>query len=123
MSERKEQRRAAFRDAVYKAAGYRCQGPRCRVQATAATARDILDAHHITSRKVVVNEGYVRENGIALCVICHVHAECVEQGRGTHDGFEPANLYKVIGSSLEEALATALRLGPDGELGRRAAPR
>lgn len=120
MSERKEQRRAAFRDAVYKAADYRCQGPGCRVKATKESARSTLDAHHVTSRKDIDFEGYVRENGIALCSACHEKAEDCEQGRAEHAGFMPADLYTTIGSSREQAQSAALRLGADGELARRA---
>ena len=123
MSEIKERRRAAFRAAVYKAAGYRCQGPGCRVKTTANAARQVLDAHHITSRKNIAHEGYVAENGAALCSACHERAEDCEQGRAVHTGFMPDDLYKAKGITADQAKAAALRLGPDGELARKAAER
>ena len=34
-----------------------------------------LDAHHITDRTEIINQGYVPENGITVCDDCHMKAE------------------------------------------------
>jgi len=98
MSQQKRQVRKQFRDAVLKRDGYRCK---------ICGYGDIkdLDAHHITDRTEMPNGGYVLENGITLCKInCHQMAEEFHvTGRG-YPGFKPEDLYRLIGSSKEEAI-------------------
>ena len=50
------------------------------------------------------NGGYVKENGISLCEQCHIKAE------DEAEGFEPEVLYKLIGSTYEEAIKASERL-------------
>lgn len=70
-----------------------------------------LDSHHITPREDIVNGGYIKENGITLCDDgCHVKAEAYLKGEDLNEQFSPANLYKLIGSSLELAIAAAEKL-------------
>jgi hypothetical protein len=97
--------REKFRQAVFSRDGFKCQV--CGII-------ENLDAHHITSRKEMPNGGYVKENGITLCQICHCRAEIALQWfnkfRGTDpeypcptfDGpidYLPDTLYKMIDSN------------------------
>lgn len=114
MSASKKNVRAAFRQAVYARAKYRCQGPDCTVTATAATAEELLDAHHVTDRTLMPHGGYVPENGIALCKApggCHEKAEQFHSTGAAYPGFAPEDLYRIIGSSSANARAASLRLG------------
>ena len=109
----KKEIRAAFRRAVFERDGYRCvtckspgrdrQGgdEHTRYHSTGV----LLDAHHITSRKLMPNGGYVPENGISVCDTCHAKAEadCLP-------GFTPDDLYAKIGSSYQDALEASQKL-------------
>lgn len=67
--EEKKRIRRQFRDAVFKRDGYRC---------VVCGATRPLDAHHIVSRDVMPNGGYIKSNGITLCDTehgCHYKAE------------------------------------------------
>jgi hypothetical protein len=112
MSSEKKAARQRFRDDVFRRAGYRCQGPGCGLKSSPASAVEDLDAHHITNRNELPAGGYVAENGIALCRRprgCHERAEAVLQGALDAD-FAPENLYRIIGSSREEAERASRRL-------------
>lgn len=69
-----------------------------------------FDAHHITDRHEMPNGGYVLENGIFLCPECHWKAEAYHRNEVPEDGFWPDQLYKLIGSSYEKAVAASERL-------------
>jgi hypothetical protein len=56
------------------------------------------------------NGGYVPENGIALCATCHELAEQFHNTGIPVSGYDPATLYKVIGSSYELAVKASNRL-------------
>jgi hypothetical protein len=115
MSQKKQQVRAAFRDATFKQSNYRCIC--CGLVAPKDKAEDILDAHHITNRNEFPNGGYVKENGASLCKndkpnerSCHFKAEeWLANGAG-EDGYDPATLYSKIGSNQEKAFAADARL-------------
>ena len=63
-----------------------------------------VDAHHITDRYLMPNGGYVLENGISLCAVCHKRAEEYHRTKGwCLPGYYPDDLYHKIGSSLELA--------------------
>ncbi len=72
-----------------------------------------LDAPHITDRHLIVNGGYVKENGITLC---SEHHDLVEDwnryGEVTDEKYHPNSLYKMINSSKELAFINATRLAP-----------
>lgn len=93
MSGRKRQIRAAFRAAVLTR-----DGMRCRLCGDASA----LDPHHITDRHEFANGGYVASNGITLCSKCHRAAEMAHTGEPL-PGFSPGELYRLIGSSREQA--------------------
>ena len=97
MSSEKKQVRERFRSAVLKRDGNRCR---------ACGAKGELDAHHVTDRNEFENGGYVLENGIALCPICHEKAEEWHKSGGASfvAGYRPEDLYGLIGSSLEKAI-------------------
>lgn len=82
-----------------------------------------LDAHHITDRKEMPNGGYVKENGISLCKekldeegllvdSCHMKAEKfhISEGKEWEEGMHPDDLYKLIGSSKENAIKKSEKL-------------
>ena len=82
-----------------------------------------LDAHHITDRNKMPNGGYVPENGISLCKenldeegnlveSCHMKAERFHMSDGFEwlEGAHPDDLYKLIGSSYEEAVEASEKL-------------
>lgn len=118
MSQNKKQVRAAFRDSVYKRDKYTCRG--CGRKFSIDTAKENLDAHHITPRELMIEGGYVKENGISLCKFgvdgttsCHEKAEACLQGRLDADlieQFAPEKLYNKIGSSYELAVKASKRL-------------
>lgn len=68
-----------------------------------------LDAHHITDRSEIANQGYVVENGISLCSDCHLLAEQYHLNKGEKwaDGFHPNDLYVLIQSSKEKAISAS----------------
>lgn len=105
MSAKKKAVRAAFRDAVFSRDGHRCR-------VCGATGK--IDAHHITDRNEMPHGGYVRSNGISLCEECHEKAEVWHSSGKTEcaDGYHPDDLYRLIGSSREEALRDSERLAP-----------
>jgi hypothetical protein len=110
MSDKKSIRKN-FKEAVFKRDGYSCKC--CNSKFTKETADESLDAHHITDRNEIVNGGYVKENGISLCKKeCHIKAEKfhITAGVEWEPGMHPDDLYKLIGSSKEEAIKAAEKL-------------
>lgn len=109
MSKNKKHIRAEFRNSVYKRDKYTCRA--CGQKFSIDTAEENLDAHHITPRELMPDGGYVKENGISLCKYgnpsCHEKAEACLHGE-TISGFASEDLYKIIGSSYEKALAAVL---------------
>ena len=109
MSAKKKQVRAAFRDATFARDKYKCVT--CDFQSSPEKAEEELDAHHITDRNLVPNGGYVKENGISLCAVCHLKAEEFHSTGTATPGFSPEDLYVLIGSSYERAVKASERLG------------
>ena len=110
MSDKKEIRRK-FREAVFKRDGYRCAA--CGMKSSKDHAEEELDSHHITNRNEMPNGGYVKENGIALCKdSCHKKAEEYHSTGVAVPGYSPDDLYKLINSDLEKAIAASERLKP-----------
>jgi 5-methylcytosine-specific restriction endonuclease McrA len=110
MSQEKKRIRAAFN-----AACLRRDGNKCRL----CGARDGLDVHHITDRHLMPNGGYVASNGITVCQACHMDVEDVANHVHDNEGYMPLerwqackaeNLYRLIGSSHEQAVADSERL-------------
>jgi 5-methylcytosine-specific restriction endonuclease McrA len=104
---RKKLLRAQFRGSVFARDKYKC---RCcgklgyDRQSEPVINLIPLDAHHITDRSQIPNGGYVKENGISVCDDCHLKAEAFWSTGEAIEGFAPEDLYKLIGSSLEEAI-------------------
>jgi hypothetical protein len=109
MSQQKKQVRQKFRTAVFARDAFECRA--CGFVSAPERAEEELDAHHITDRNEMPNGGYVAENGISLCEMCHAKAEAFHCGEPVPPGFAPAELYALIGSSEEEARAASERLG------------
>lgn len=84
MSRRKKQVRQKFRDAVFTRDGFACRA--CGFCSSPERAEDELDAHHITDRNEMPNGGYVAENGVALCDVCHAKAEAFHCGEPVSPG-------------------------------------
>lgn len=97
MGQAKQRIRVEFRRQVLERDGYRCVG--CGAQ----PPQDELDAHHIIDRHDMPNGGYIPENGVSLCQVCHPRAEREHQGVEPYPGLSRAELFAAIGSS--EALA------------------
>ena len=85
------------------------------------SANSLLDAHHIIDRNDMPNGGYVLKNGITLCKVnkegdesdsCHMKAEKfhISGGKEWVEGMHPDDLYKLIGSSYEEAVKASEKL-------------
>lgn len=107
MSDKKKAIRKAFRDACFKRDGFRCA--KCPFKSSKDNAENELDAHHVTNRTLMVNGGYVKENGISLCDSCHQKAEDYFLNIH-HPGYSPEDLYKAIGSTYEKAVAASHKL-------------
>ena len=90
--------RLNFRDAVFSRDGHACKF---------CGKIENLDAHHITDRSLMPNGGYVLENGITVCEICHLMCEKyhMSDGKSWSEGKHPTDLYNMIGSSFETAVA------------------
>lgn len=106
MSSDKKKVRAAFRDSVFSRDGNKCRACGWSLQ----TAEVQLDAHHITDRNLMPNGGYVKENGISLCPGCHEKAEVFHSTGTSHPKFAPDDLYRLIGSTHEQAIKAAEKL-------------
>jgi predicted restriction endonuclease len=95
--------RTAFREAVFARDKHKCVF--CNVVVD-------LDAHHITDRHLMPNDGYTSYNGITLCTEHHLMAEefHISEGKNWFPGFHPDTLYKIIGSSYGKALEESRKL-------------
>ncbi len=108
MSQKKKQIRSEFRNACFLRDRYTCV--MCGYKSTPTKVEDELDAHHITDRTLIINGGYVKENGISLCAKCHELAEIFHSTGEAHPGYSPEDLYKAIGSNYEMAYLASERL-------------
>lgn len=74
-----------------------------------------VDAHHITDRAEMPNNGYAIENGISVCCKCHQKAELFHQTNGLVwiPDFDPNSLYSRIGSSFVDAIEASRRLSQE----------
>lgn len=94
----KKDLRKNFRESVLKRDDFKCR---------VCGRSDVkLDAHHICDRSIISNGGYVTSNGITLCDTengCHIKAEAFYMGLEVEDGYNPDQLYALIGSSYEIA--------------------
>lgn len=108
MSLKKKQIRQEFRKAVFERDSFCCRG--CGFESTEEDAPEELDAHHINDRNNLPAGGYVRENGITLCKVCHIDAEEFHKTGQATEGFAPEDLYRKIGSSYDLALAASKKL-------------
>jgi len=111
MSKQKAKIRDKFKQDVFKRDNYACKY--CTIYYGPDDANEFLDAHHITDRNEMPNGGYVKENGISLCKDdCHTKAEMfhITEGAEWEPGMHPDDLYKIIGSSKEEAIKASEKL-------------
>jgi len=105
--------RKQFRKSVFKRDGYRCKC--CGVAGKDRQDDELnktlvdLDAHHIINRNELPNGGYVKENGITVCTECHFKCESYWECGVSIPGFSPEDLFKLIGSSREEATEKSLK--------------
>jgi hypothetical protein len=107
MKTKKKQVRDDFREGVFKRDNYQCLmcgKKNCK-----------LDAHHIKDRREIPGGGYVLENGITLCAgddqdNCHWKAEQYHATGSAYPGYSPEELFKKIGSSLEQAIEASKKL-------------
>ena len=100
----KKQIRADFRAAVFARDHFQCRccgRPGYDRQGEPQEGRVPLDAHHIIPRDLMPKGGYVAQNGISVCDECHIKAET------GGPGFEPEDLFALIGSSEEAAIAAS----------------
>lgn len=98
----KSKKREEFKTEVLTRDKFICQV--CKIKGTPET----LDAHHITDRNEMPNGGYVLENGITVHKEkCHLLVEefHISNGVNWRTGLHPDDLYKMINSSKEKALA------------------
>ncbi len=107
MSSEKKLIRERFRTATFTRDGHKCRGCGWGLFRPGEVE---LDAHHITDRNLMPNGGYVKENGISLCPTCHEKAEVFHSTGTALPGWAPEDLYKMIGSTYEEAVKASQRL-------------
>lgn len=73
--------------------------------------KENLDVHHITDRHDMPNGGYVLSNGITVCEEHHLLCEEYHRNDGIcQPAYHPDQLYKMIGSSHEKAVADSEKL-------------
>jgi hypothetical protein len=102
MAKDKKEIRKRFRDATFERDGYQCR---------LCGAENVeFDAHHITNRKQMPHGGYVKENGITVCLPCHERVEAAwnfaEENPDVTAGsllLHPGNLYRLVGSNRGHA--------------------
>jgi 5-methylcytosine-specific restriction endonuclease McrA len=101
---KKKDIRANFRHEVFERDNYHCKV--CGVHDPYA------DAHHITDRNEMPNQGMVPSNGITLCTECHKKAEVWHDSGKTkwEVGYHQDELYKLIESSYDKALEDSEKL-------------
>jgi len=104
----KKQIRENFRNAVFERDKYKCV--KCPFQSSPEKCRDDLDAHHVTDRSLILNQGYVAQNGITLCKECHEKAEAFHSTGTAIPGYSVEELYIAINSSLELATKASEKL-------------
>jgi len=107
MSSEKKAIRQRFRDTTFARDGNKCRGCGWVLFRPGEVE---LDAHHITDRNLMPNGGYVKENGISLCPTCHQKAEVFHSTGTALPGWAPEDLYRMIGSSYEQAVKASERL-------------
>ena len=97
-----------FRNAVFVRDGFKCK---------VCNADEVkLDAHHILPRITMPYGGYVIENGISLCKLCHIKAEALSNYVNyaiqcdNYPGYLDIDLFELIGSSEEIARQASERL-------------
>lgn len=100
--------RVKFRNDVLKRCKNKCGGPNCKWKA--AIDPELLEVHHCKSRDLMPGGGYVKENGIALCSPCHVKAEEFWSTGISAPNYSMEELYKIISSSEEKAIAASGKL-------------
>ena len=110
MSQKKKKIREDFRNACFKRDNFKCVMCGYKELKKEKPLEDVYDAHHITNRDLMPNGGYVKENGITLCPICHERAEVFHSTGDSFPGYSPADLYKKINSSYERAFAASKKL-------------
>ena len=109
MSQEKKKIRANFRDRTFERDDFKCRV--CGTPSTLCNPKGVpLDAHHITDRTLMPNGGYVPENGISLCPVCHEKAEVFHSTGTALPGFSPDELYALIGSSHDLAVKASENL-------------
>ena len=110
--------RASFRRSVFERDKYTCQiCGEVYLPDQADPALGVINAHHITDRKMMQNGGYVKDNGITVCdehgnfrgsLSCHMVVEQWHISGGDRsrvaEEYRPKSLYIKIGSSYELAL-------------------
>jgi 5-methylcytosine-specific restriction endonuclease McrA len=111
VSQRKKEIRDRFRNAVFKRDDNRCRAcGESEEDRVRRESKQPLDAHHITDRNLMPNGGYVPENGISLCPVCHEKAEVFHSTGTPEPGFSPDELYAMIGSSYDDAFKASEKL-------------
>ncbi len=109
MSSTKKLIRQQFRDAVFERDNHKCRT--CGIaDHMVSDDESCLDAHHITDRTLMPNGGYVKTNGISLCLTCHQKAEVFHSTGTALSGWAPADLYALIGSSFDLAVNASKKL-------------
>ncbi len=105
MSNTKKIIRQQFRENVFERDDYKC-----KICDRQQSNIEHLDAHHITDRNLMPNGGYVKTNGISLCLGCHEKAEVFHSTGTALSGWLPEDLYRMIGSSYETAYRDSEKL-------------
>jgi len=104
----KKEIRQKFRDECHRRDRYGCVT--CGFKSSPIEAEQELDVHHIINRNLLPNGGYVKENGISLCSVCHMKAEEYYSSGTAVDGFSIEELLSLIGSSFEKAEKNSQKL-------------
>lgn len=110
----KQEIRKKFRDSVFTRDKFRCkccgkpgkdrQGGDLWKKFHKIEPLEELDSHHIISRDLFENGGYVTSNGVSVCSDCHLKCERYWLCGVAMDGFSVEDLFKLIDSSEEKAV-------------------
>lgn len=94
--------RVSFREGVFGRDKHRC----------VFCTNTAVDAHHITDRHNMPNDGYAIENGVSVCAHHHFLAEVYHISGGVYwvKGYHPNDIYLKVGSTYESARSASEKL-------------
>lgn len=96
----KKEIRQKFRDDCHRRDKYTCIT--CEFRSVLTKAEHELDVHHIINKNLLSNGGYVKENRISLCSVCHLKVEEYYSSGTAAVGFSIEKLLDLINPLMKK---------------------